>query len=199
MSDIAHVLVTIRDATEDDLPEVVNLWGMLASHHESISDDFKLAWDSKRKWAQYLEHKFSEISTKLIVAEEKEKLVGFMLCLLSPNQPVFKERKIGVIADVYVLESLRRKGLANKMLEVAITWFRKNKVRSVQLAVAHANLEARAVWRSLGFEPYMLYKRLDLDKLERRPKMTLSRRVVRNKKVKKRSGFALRKIRRGSS
>ncbi len=196
---MAHVIVTIRDATEEDLPGVVSLWAMLAGHHEGISDDFKLAWDSKRKWAEYLDRKFSEISTKLIVAEEGDKLVGFMLCLLSPNAPIFKERKIGVISDVFVLEALRRKGLANKMLEVAVKWFRKNKVRSVQLAVAHANLEARAVWRSIGFEPYMLYKRLDLDKLEDLPKATRSRRVVKNKKVKKGSGFSLRKIRRGPS
>ncbi|HJX04523.1 MAG TPA: hypothetical protein VJ489_01760, partial [Thermoplasmata archaeon] len=64
MRDIAKILITIRDASEDDLPDVVNLWGMLARHHESISDDFELAWDSKRKWRDYLERKFSEISTK---------------------------------------------------------------------------------------------------------------------------------------
>ena len=199
MNDIAHIIVTIRDATKDDLPDVVNLWGMLARHHEDISDDFELAWDSKRKWADYLKRKFAEISTKLVVAEEEEKLVGFMLCMLSPNTPIFKERKIGVISDVYVLEELRRKGVANKMLDVALRWFKKNKVRSIQLAVAHANLEARAVWRSLGFEPYMLYKRLDLEKLENRPKAQRAKRMVKTGKTKKGRGFRLRKVRRGPS
>ena len=199
MNDIANIIVTIRDATEDDLPAVVSLWGLLAKHHEDISDNFELAWDSKRKWGAYLERKFAEISTKLVVAEEEGKLVGFMLCMLSPNTPIFKERKIGVISDVYVLEELRRKGVANKMLDVALRWFKKNKVRSVQLAVAHDNLEARAVWRTLGFEPYMLYKRLDLEKLEDRPKPKRAKRIVKTKKSKRRSGFRLRKIRRGPS
>ncbi|OGS55359.1 MAG: hypothetical protein A3K60_07240 [Euryarchaeota archaeon RBG_19FT_COMBO_56_21] len=199
VDDIANIIVTIREASEDDLPEVVYLWGMLARHHVAISEDFELAWDSKRKWADYLERKFAEISTKLVVAEEEGKLVGFMLCLLSPNAPIFKERKIGVISDVYVLEELRRKGVANKMLDVALRWFKKNKVRSVQLAVAHDNLEARAVWRSLGFEPYMIYKRLDLQKLESRPKPQRTKRMVKAKKVKKGSGLRLRKIRRGPS
>lgn len=105
-----------------------------------------------------------------------------MLCLLSPNAPVFKERKIGVISDVYVLEERRRKGVTRKMLDVAIRWFRKNKVRSVQLGVAHYNLEARAVWRNLGFEPYMLYKRLDLDKLDRSPARMRVKRLVTTRK-----------------
>lgn len=154
---------------EADLPSVVGLWEMLAKHHEKVSYHFHLAWDSKRKWEKYLEKKFSEVSTKLIVAEEDEQIVGFMLCLLSPNAPVFKERKIGVISDVFVLKERRRKGVTRKMLDVAIRWFRKNKVRSVQLGVAHYNMEARAAWRNLGFEPYMIYKRLDLDRLEKEP------------------------------
>jgi len=88
--------------------------------------------------------------------------VGFMLCLLEPNVPVYKERKIGVISDVFVKEQRRRKGLAKKMFDFAAKWFKKNKVRTVRLNVAADNLEARAAWRMLGFESFMIDKRLDL-------------------------------------
>jgi ribosomal protein S18 acetylase RimI-like enzyme len=144
-----------------------------------------LAWDGQRNWSKYLRQKFAEISTKLIVAEEDGKVVGFMLCLLSPNVPVFKERKLGVISDVYVLEERRRKGVANKMLEVAVKWFKKNKVRTVQLGVAHENFEARAVWRTIGFRPYLILKRLDIEQLEKKRPEKLRRKIVRQKKVKK--------------
>jgi ribosomal protein S18 acetylase RimI-like enzyme len=184
------IRIDIRDATIDDLSSVANLWGMLAKHHEEISNDFTLAWNGKRKWTKYLEAKFQEISTKLIVAEEDGKVVGFMLCLLSPNTPVFKERKIGVISDVFVLEERRRKGVAKKMLDVAIKWFKKNKVRSVRLGVANDNLEARAAWRQVGFVPYMIYKRLDLDRLEKEPRVKAKRRkIVKQRKLEKRRGL----------
>lgn len=163
---------------------MVRLWEMLAKHHEKVSEHFQLAWDSKRNWAKYLEKKFSEISTKLIVAEENGKIVGFMLCLLSPNAPIFKERKIGVISDVFVLEERRRKGVTRKMLDVATRWFRKNKVRSVQLGMAHYNMEARAVWRNLGFQPYMIYKRLELDRLEEEPSGKSVKKLVKRKKIR---------------
>ena len=191
MGEIDRIVIFVRDGTEDDLDGVVDLWALLARHHEEISEDFTLAWDGKRKWSNYLRSKFGEISTKLIVAEEDGKIVGFMLCLLSPNAPVFKERKVGVISDVFVLEERRRKGVARKMLEVAVKWFRKNKVRTVQLGVAHDNLEARAVWRAIGFEPYMIYKRLDLEDLERpRPERRV-RKIVKQKKIRRR-GFRVR-------
>lgn len=164
---------------------------MLARHHEELSDQFALAWDGRRKWAKYLEERFSEISTKLIVAEEEEEIVGFMLCLLSPNIPVYKDRKIGVISDVYVLEERRRKGVAKNMLNHAIKWFEKNKVGSIQLGVAHDNFEARAAWRQVGFEPYMIHKRLDLKSLHEKERIAPKRvrKIARQKKVKRRRGL----------
>lgn len=111
-----------------------------------------------------------------MVAEEDGRIVGFMLCLLEPNVPVYRERKIGVISDVYVKEERRRKGLAKKMFDFAAKWFEKNKVRTVRLNVAADNLEARAAWRMLGFEPFMIDTRLDLAGY---PKKTAVRRPVR--------------------
>jgi ribosomal protein S18 acetylase RimI-like enzyme len=103
---------------------------------------------------------------------------------------VFKERKIGVISDVFVLEERRRKGVAKKMLDVAVKWFKKNKVRSVRLGVANDNLEARAVWRRMGFEAYMIYKRLDLDRMEKEPPVKAKiKKIVKQKKLEKRRGL----------
>lgn len=75
---VEKILIKVRDATEDDLDEVASLWEKLAMHHAGLSDDFALAWDSKRRWSKYLREKFAEISTKLIVAEEEDEIVGFI-------------------------------------------------------------------------------------------------------------------------
>jgi L-amino acid N-acyltransferase YncA len=193
-------LIEVRDATKKDLKAVTSLWTELAEYHSKLSDDFALAWDSRLRWSRYLASKFKEISTKLVVAEEDGKLVGFMLCLLSPNTPVYAERKIGVVSDVYVLPERRKRGVTRLMFDHAVKWFRKNKVRSIQLGVAAANPEAIAVWRKMGFEPFIMYERLDIGRVpEKRPRTT-SRKLIRKKKVDKRSGLRSRiRIRRGAS
>lgn len=197
---VEKILIKVRNATEDDLDEVANLWEKLASHHADLSDDFALAWDSKRRWTKYLREKFAEISTKLIVAEEEDEIVGFMLCMLSPNVPIYKERKLGIISDAYVQEERRKKGVANKMFDVALKWFRKNKVKTVELRVAMMNPEAQAVWKSLGFTPFIIYERLYPDKLPQRPAPRVRKRVVRKKKVAKKKGLTQRiRFSRGSA
>lgn len=161
---MAKIRIVIRDARPDELGQVVRLWEKLVEHHSSFSPYYVIAPDGKQKWSRYLAQKFSEKSTKLIVAAENGEIVAFMLCLLSPNEPIFKDRTLGIISDVYVDEDRRRKGVAREMLRQALRWFKKNKVKHVQISVAANNIEGRAAWAQLGFKPFMLHKRLDLDK-----------------------------------
>lgn len=179
-------IIAVREAKAEDLDVVADLWEELAKHHADLSEDFALAWDSKRRWSKYLHTKFTEISTKLIVAEEEGKIVGFMLCMLSPNVPIYKERKIGVISDAYVMAERRKKGIAKKMFDVALKWFVKNKVKTIELNVAMINPDAQAVWKSLGFAPFMMYERLYPEKLPPAPARRVRTRVVKKKETKRR-------------
>jgi L-amino acid N-acyltransferase YncA len=158
-----HVRIEIREATEDDLDDIVDLWELLVEHHQAYSEHFKLARDGRRKWSAYLEEKFSEKSTKLIVADEDGELVGFMLCLMSPGRPIFSEKTVGVVSDAYVVKHRRMKGVMREMLVVALRWFHKNKIKAAEVNVSAANLEARSAWAQLGFKPLMVRKRLLLD------------------------------------
>jgi len=178
---IPRTKIDIRCATEDDLYAVEELWYELAKHHQMISPRFMLALDGRSRWSKYLRERFSEISTRLIVADEGGEIIGFMLCMLEPNVPIYRERKLGVVSDVYVAEERRRRGVAKAMFDLAVKWFRKNKVRTVRLNVAADNHEARAAWRRLGFEPLMIDKRLDLDRYPPQRSLKRPARVVRTR------------------
>ena len=164
---------------------MVDLWQELADHHRELSPLFEPAEDSRETWSKYLAKKFSEKSTKLFVAAEDHHLVGFMLCMLSPNAPIFKERTIGLISDVYVRPERRRKGITREMLRAALKWFHKNKCKTVSLTVAAANFEARAVWGQLGFKPHMIHKRLDISGFPARGLLTDRFKPPRRKVVRK--------------
>ena len=157
-----HVRIVIRDGSEDDLDDVVGLWKNMVDHHRKFSDYYTLTRNGRRNWSRYLREKFSEPSTKLIVAEEDGGLVGFMLCLLDPK-PIFRERTVGLISDTYVVEHRRRKGIMKEMLAVALRWFCKNRLRSAEINVSVANREAKEVWAQLGFKPFAERRRLEFE------------------------------------
>ena len=179
-----RIHIDIRDATEKDLKGIVVLWEMLVEQHRTYSDHFAIARGGRRKWARYLRQKFTERSTKLIVAEEEGELVGFMMCLLSPQESIFAEKATGVVSDAFVRKDRRKKGVMKEMLRVALRWFDKNKMKSVEVSVAAANLEARAAWGQLGFKPFLVRKRLQLDKFHAQLLLngTAPKKAVRKKK-----------------
>lgn len=181
---MATVKIQIREAHIGDLGDVADLWEQMAEHHTRLSHHFTLSEEGKERYSKYLARKFSEKSTKLIVATDGSRVIGFMLCLLSPNVAVFKERTIGVVSDVYVMPEFRMRGVAKEMLKLGLRWFHKNKVTSVQLSVAASNFEARSVWGQLGFKPHMILKRLDLDKYPANQMLAEEPRVTRKKVVK---------------
>ena len=158
-----RVHIRIREAGEGDIKEVVGLWDLLVQHHRQYSDHFRLAKDGRARWAEHLREKLTEPSTKLIVAEEDDELVGFMLCLLYPGRPIFDEKAVGVISDAFVREDRRQKGVMREMLRVALRWFDKNRMKAVEISVSASNLEGRSAWGQLGFRPLMVKKRLQLD------------------------------------
>lgn len=186
-----RVQIRIREAREDDLDEVVGLWEELVEHHQTYSEHFSLSKHGRKKWEAYLRETFSEPSAKLIVAEEEGGLVGFMLCLLDPAKPIFKEKAVGIVSDAYVVKNRRKKGVMKEMLVVALRWFDKNKIRTAEVSVLSANLEARTAWAQLGFKPFMIRKRMDLTGrparmlIEGTVKNT-AKRVVRKEKSKDR-------------
>ncbi len=184
---VQRVKIEVREATEEDLDQVANLWKDLAEHHAELSEDFSLTWDSKRRWSRYLREKFAEVSTKLIVATDGDRIVGFMLCMLSPNIPIYEERKLGIVSDAYVLERRRGKGIAKKMLDVGLRWFRENKVRTIELNVACVNTDGQTAWERLGFSPFMIRERLHLDDLGNGSPARAITRTVRRERARGKS------------
>jgi len=71
-----------------------------------------------------------------------------------------------------------------EMLRVALRWVDKPKMKSVEVRVAAATREARAAWGQLGFKPFLVRKRLQLDKSHARLLLNgkSPKKVVRKKK-----------------
>lgn len=166
-----RVHIRIREAGEEDVDDVVGLWGLLVEHHRRYSDHFRLSRNGQARWAEHLRERVAEPSTKLIVADEDGELIGFMLCLLYPGRPIFDEKAVGVISDAFVREDRRQKGVMKEMLRVALKWFHKNKMKAVEISVSASNLEGRSAWGQLGFKPLMVKKRLLLDSYHARSLM----------------------------
>ncbi len=122
----------LRPATEDDLPEYVEL--------------DREAFDAPRPMTMRAaqEKLATEDLFQMLVSEADRRLAGF-LCLMRWPQAT------GFIDDVAVRPDLQRRGLGEAMVRWALAWFHEQGMRRARLEVLLDNGSAIALYRKLGF------------------------------------------------
>ncbi len=145
----------IREAKPSDINDLVKLKEEMAKYHEKIDPDF---YETNRDYKKEVPEMFRE-NSKVFIYEENGKIVGYIWAEIRKGKRYMKEKRIGYISELFVLEKFRRKGIGKELLKTAINWLRKEEIRLVLLSVDVRNKIGVNFWRSQGFEEYMLRMR----------------------------------------
>ena len=145
--------VTIRAATQSDLPAVVALWQEHQEYHAQFDPYFARALDANPGFLKFLQESLDHIG--LFVAEIDQYLVGFVLAEIARRPPCFAQRDYGMIDDLAVTAAWRRKGIGQKLLARATTWFTEKGIHRIEARFLRENELASNFWRKAGFEIYM--------------------------------------------
>jgi GNAT superfamily N-acetyltransferase len=99
----------------------------------------------------YLSKAMADGSFRAWLAYEAERTVGGGALIISPwlAHPYDLECRRATILNVYVYPEFRRRGIARQLMEVMISWCRREGFAGVTL---HASDDGRHLYESLGFE-----------------------------------------------
>jgi ribosomal protein S18 acetylase RimI-like enzyme len=68
---------------------------------------------------------------------------------------VLKNPRFGHVLDMMVAEQYRRRGVATRLYDETVKWFKKRGLERVELQVATSNQESQAFWHQMGFSDYL--------------------------------------------
>jgi ribosomal protein S18 acetylase RimI-like enzyme len=108
-----------------------------------------LAPSAEESVASFLQQRMSDDSSETWVAEQRGRVIGYCLAVVTERPLVFLERRYGKIIDLAVTSEYRRRGVGRALVEHAREWFRGQGVDSIELNVATSNDVGRAFWKSL--------------------------------------------------
>jgi ribosomal protein S18 acetylase RimI-like enzyme len=148
----------IRPATEDDLPEMLQLWREMMDFHAHWDDRFrpKPSPEAEQAWANYLRQDiFGRDTWCVLVAEDNNKLVGQIAGELRQPAPVFEPQTYGYVTDIVVAPCARRQGIGKALFSALEAWFRAQGAAYLQLQVLESNPASQAFWRAMGCTDYM--------------------------------------------
>lgn len=149
MSGPAESGVTIREATLDDIPEIVRQRRRM--YEDMRYTDVASLERSATLNSAYLQKAIAEGSFRSWLACSGRRAVagGAVLVVPWPAHPYDLECRRATILNVYTEPEYRRRGIARRLMETMIAWCRQEGLARVNL---HASEHGRRLYESLGFE-----------------------------------------------
>ncbi|GGA43883.1 GNAT family N-acetyltransferase [Psychrobacillus lasiicapitis] len=133
--------MNIHQATINDLDSLVELFDLYRQFYKQESD-FKGA-------RNFLEERLIKNESIIFLAFDEGNPVGFTQ--LFPSFSSVSMKKSWVLNDLYVKETARRKGIAEKLIGKAIAFAEETDAKGILLETAADNVNAQKLYEKIGF------------------------------------------------
>ncbi|MCK9439377.1 GNAT family N-acetyltransferase [Patescibacteria group bacterium] len=154
--------MNIARAKIKDLKDVVELSYKSAMYHKKLTPYYDTSKDVKEVLTKSLKKNIYSSNSCIFIAEENNKIIGYLLAFKVNRLEMFKVKKAGLIADVFIKEDYRRKGIGDKLIKECFDWFRGDKISFAEINVEVSNKQAINFWNKKGFKDVSIerYKRI---------------------------------------
>ena len=149
--------ITFRTARWGDVEAILPLWREMMDYHAHLDCRFEPAPQAEKHWREALSRWLKDDDYRILVAEAKGRLVGYIIGTIKSSPPVLLPPQFGLISDICVAPEWRRTGVGRRLYETLQGWFKERGLNVVQLNVAQRNRVSQAFWEKMGFRGYMEY------------------------------------------
>jgi L-amino acid N-acyltransferase YncA len=147
--EVSQKVVTIRRATEEDIPRILELYRELAiTTSQAELSRSPSPGDYRRAFAEICDAPGHE----LLVAERQGEVVGTMVLLIVPNLS-HGACPWALVENLVIAHGQRRRGLGKLLMDYAIARAEEAGCYRIVLSSDKRRREAHRFYRSLDFEP----------------------------------------------
>lgn len=90
------------------------------------------------------------------IAIENGEILGYSGAEIEKNMPCYKEKLKGHLFNLYVRPEYRKKGIAKSLIKKVLLWFKKNKIKEIELYTGANNHKAQNLYKKSGFEEHYI-------------------------------------------
>ena len=155
-------MVIIRKAKLKDAKQITELHLKLMRYHEPFDKYYSLRKNARKTTLDYNKKAIRSPKKMVLVAEDKNKIIGFIVGELEKGVPIFKRKFIGRIGGTYILSKYRRKGITKQLIKILFDWFRSKKIEFIELYVDHRNTLGLKTWEKMGFKNFQKRMKIKL-------------------------------------
>lgn len=146
--------ITIREATEQDLPAIKALMAELI---EAVSDTGGYDVDTALENCRSL---LKNADSHILVAEADGNVIGAIN--LDIRRTILHSGLSGLIDEIVVAESYRGKGVGRKLIDAAVEKCKLSGCCEIEVSTELTNTKARSFYKSCGFEEMGVFLERDI-------------------------------------
>jgi ribosomal protein S18 acetylase RimI-like enzyme len=156
--------IKIEEAKRKDINSILRLQMDLADYNKKIDPKYYRSGKERKK--QLRKSFLKSVSKKrrnrkFLVAKIKNRVIGFFIGGIHKSLPFCREEKIGEVYRAYVDKKFRGKGIGKLLFEELLKWFKRRKIKFVEVEVDSRNKIGIKAYKKYGF--FELHKRMRLD------------------------------------
>lgn len=156
--------INFREAAKEDLDELVDCWeefmdfNLRSVEGSKRREWMKLTGDASEKSCSHFEDEIEEEDKFVLLAENDEGIVGYIVASLEDRPPIFEGEKLGKIDELFVEEKHREEGIGNSLVERAVEWLKGKEIDLLKVRILQSNETADEFWDSRGFKDHIKIK-----------------------------------------
>ncbi len=144
--------MNIRKAGLSDVKTIDRFQHQIGLHERNIDPSFRRK-DKILTSQKEIRRKIRSRNCLFLIAEADGKAVGCGSGEISKNKGTWSRYKYkGFIGTMYVKDEYRRRGIAGKIIEELLKWFRRKGIKDIRLQVYQNNEPAVRAYRKHGFK-----------------------------------------------
>lgn len=154
-----NLIVSVRRATPDDAVRLTELFLAFKQETAAVSPihdalDADAAVTIAAKVVDFLKSGADWV----LVAEQdaKKKLIGFVVCHVWRNLPIYAIAEMGYVSELYVKKSVRGLGVGRALVAEAEQTFRERGLDYARIETIRHYTRNQGYYESLGYEPFLI-------------------------------------------
>jgi ribosomal protein S18 acetylase RimI-like enzyme len=157
--------IVIRPATREDFDGVGAFGAALVRLHYAFdARRFMRPWNHLAEgYSEFLQSESTRPGVIVLVAVDAGRVAGYVYAAIEPLSWQELRDEAGFIHDIFVDDPARRRGIAARLVEAAVAWFRERGMPRVIIHTAEKNVAAQHLFDRLGFRRTMVEMTLEIE------------------------------------
>jgi len=144
----------IREATVEDVPQMLRLWYELMHLHREHHLVLQVKDGVEKLIAESLIARIEDTASRFFVCESEGQIAGFIATNFRITQEAMIYNRRGYIAETVVGKQFRGKGIGKLLFEKAQQWFEEEGADHIELQVSLKNDGGLNFWKNQGFSGF---------------------------------------------